>query len=518
MKKERFHMAAKMILFAAILVLGFSLNAFAAADPAATALLYTYYDVRSNADGGLDLTDNYFTVTNTDTVNWVQAHVRIRTGDKSVELLDFDVLLSPADVFAFDLYLAANGGIEFASCDTKTLQNSGFTTDGSGCIVMNSVTNSNMLSLIKTCQGVDDAGALLKTLKGYVEIIGEGQIIPDPADKNKCFSWVAGANQNIPNRTINNIIAAPNSCVVADVANMGPVLEGKVYYVTVDSDFSVQRLSYLNAEALDNALPLMGAGSPYAALNIIHHADNYPAELTRCAADPGCFAFVGAFNVATPNAAQDMNFCFYQHRIAANNDVINRFGAAATFGPMIADLNVRRTGARPVTAAALNTLEIGYSRLVLNSDMGPLAIITKTNAQSHYFYVPAPASTLDMMTKFAFIFPFQHYINEADAIAVSAIYDMEENTTTTPLTKFISPGLPTVSSPGEEAAIFAFTPPFAEGWVSFTPTATNATCPPGVSDATDDVRCTGAAYTPGYTAAVFTTGANALGSSHMNYR
>src|SRR5512135_1600246 len=114
MRKIQWTMAAKFFLLAVILVCGlFATTANAGFDPTASALLFTYYDVRSLADGGLGVTDNYFTVINS-TSAWAQAHVRVRTGKCSVELLDFDIMLSPNDVFSFDL--SADGdGIAFSS-------------------------------------------------------------------------------------------------------------------------------------------------------------------------------------------------------------------------------------------------------------------------------------------------------------------------------------------------------------------------------------------------------------------
>ena len=118
---------ALTVVMAAVVALCISLPAFAmSGETAGTSLLFTYYDMRSTANGGLGLTDNYFTVTNTATDKRAQAHVRIRTGSASIELLDFDILMSPTDVFTFDLY-DDNGETVFASCDTKTLIDSGFT-------------------------------------------------------------------------------------------------------------------------------------------------------------------------------------------------------------------------------------------------------------------------------------------------------------------------------------------------------------------------------------------------------
>jgi len=378
-----------------------------------------------------------------------------------------------------------------------------------------------MLSLIKKCQGYDDAAALLATQKGYVEIIGEGKIVHLPTDKTKCLS---APLVSIPGRTLYNL--TPTACV-GDILDITPVLEGKVYYVTLDpADFSVQRNSYLNAEALDDILPPFGGVGPHALKGVIVHADTYAAEQARCAVDAGCFAFVDASLVIPVNGASDQNICFYTNPsgAVAPAGTINRFGAAASFGPMISDLNIRRDGTLLTTATALNQLAFNYSVFNGTIDMSNSTAffpIFKGKADTHYFYVPAPAYSLDMAVKVAFIFPFQHYIAESNAIAITEVYDTEENTTTISLSKFISPGLPTVSTPGQEAQIFTFTPPFPEGWVSFTPSATNGTC--AVTDA-DDTRCAlsvppaTSPYLPGYTGAVFTSGDGSLGSSHMHYR
>ncbi|MEW6002375.1 MAG: hypothetical protein AB1638_06995 [Nitrospirota bacterium] len=511
---ERLKMAAKLIILAAIIVCGLPLGNAYAQNHSSSALLYTYYDVRGLAEGGLGLTDNYFTVTNT-TTNWTQAHVRIRTGDKSIELLDFDILLSPKDVFAFDLYLAGNGGIEFASCDKQTLENSLFTTDANGCVVINSVSFPGMLSLIKLCQGLDDAAALLATQKGYVEIIGEGEILPHPSNKNKCASWDGlSTNKNIPFHTLFNITASPNSCLDADIVDMSDVIEGRVYYVTVGTGYVVKRLAYLNAETLDNELPEWSLTD---SRRIILHADSYSAEQVRCAADPGCFAYVEARTVNPVDGADDLNLCFYTAAIGLI-DVVNRYGAAATFGPTLADLFIRRDGTLPTTGFNLANLESRFTQVITLTDMGysGFTVRFKDIVDSHYFAVPAPTYSLDMVTKFAFIFPFQHFISESDSLS-GIFYDMEENTVAIPLEKFISPGLPTPTTPGEEAQLFTFAAPFVEGWVRFLPLASNATC--GNLDTSDDVLCSAPTdtYLPGYTGAVFTVGIDSIGTSLFQY-
>ena len=543
MKTKKFTMAAKLLFLVAIGICVLSLGTASAQFQSGSALLYTYYDVRTAANGGLGLSDNYFTVTNTST-NWVQAHVRVRTGDKSVELLDFDILLSPKDVFTFDMYQGANGGIEFASCDTKTLQNSGFTTTG-GCIVMNSVTNTNLLSLIKACQGLDDAGALAATLKGYVEIIGEGRIVPLSTDKNRCASSVTGDARTIPGRTLNQFVrstdtgATGNNCAI-DVRDMPASLEGRLYYVTVDAKatpFVVSRLAMLNAEPMDSQLPLwttVDAPVSVAAQRVIVHADTYAAEQTRCGTDNGCFAYVAASGTAPTTGADDLNYCFFTDMAGSpSTGVYNKFGAAATFGPTIADLVNRRDGTLPVIQGNLNVFSANFSFAPGALDGAQWIPTPKTFVDSHYFNVPAPL-IFDMQTKFAFIFPLQHFIGESDFISAVAAYDNEENTTTITIDKFISPGLPKPGgTPGQEAAIFSFNPPFVEGWVRFsTDGAKNATmdnlCAPG-STITSGTTCVGTVnllvrkasnagtYLPAFSGVVYETGVKSLGSALFTY-
>ncbi len=540
MKTRRFTGCAGLLLMVAVGICILMSGTAHAQFHSGAALLYTYYDVRSASNGGLGLSDNYFTVTNVST-NWVQAHVRVRTGDRSVELLDFDVLLSPKDVFTFDMYQGANGGIEFASCDTKTLQNSGFTTTG-GCIVMNSVTNANLLSLIKTCQGLDDAGALAATLKGYVEVIGEGRIAPQANDKNRCFSYnSSNTGRTIPGRTLYQLVNdadATKNCAI-DVYDMPNTLEGRLYYVTVDAaatPFVVARLGLLNAEPLTVFLPTWTIGTR-AGQGIIVHADTYAAEQTRCGTDAGCYAYVAATAAAAPtNGAQDMNMCFYTDSAGSPaTGVYNKYGAAATYGPTIADIIVaKRNGSLGLTRANLDQASHFMAMAPASLFGSPLVPLLKTSVDSHYFNVPAPL-IFDMQTKFAFIFPLQHFIDEKNIIAAVEAYDNEENTTTITIDKFISPGLPKPGgTPGQEAAIFSFNPPFVEGWVRFQTSATNSTrqdacdpgvaCPSGAGTTNTQVQCgtvaTGtacASYLPGFSGAVYVTGVNELGCALFTY-
>jgi hypothetical protein len=537
-------------LLIAVAVCGFSVYAHATTNElSGNALLYTYYDIRSEAAGGIGLTDNYFTATNISTNAWLQAHVRVRTGHHSLELLDFDILLSPSDVFTFDLY-EDNGVTVFASCDPQTLVSSGFTPnfdkDGNGtneCFVLDTTTFPAMLSLILECDPDVDTieEALAHTKKGYVEIIGEGIIRSNTAFGGSAKALCPGIN-GVPNeatllddvtiagKLLDHTVTSARLCSSSNGIGLcpsacAPVTEelvGRVYYGTVAAGLIATRLGQLNAEILDNGT------------EIILHKESYQAELTDadCSdadASDGCYAYreAVATTVAVANGADDMNFCLYNDSIATVNGIAgvrNKFGAAATYGPTMADLVTLRDGSLATTAGSLNVLSSNLSTGFITGDGRPMFFAPKTFPVSHYFSVPAPGP-FDMRTAFAFIFPLQHFIAESDFISVNSIFDTEENRTIIQLDKFLSPGLPTLTSPGEEAALFSLTAPFVEGWIKFAPSATNATstteCDPGSSPCVSGtnilVRTGATSYLPGYTSAVFTIGGSAIDVSPFQF-
>jgi hypothetical protein len=303
-----------------------------------------------------------------------------------------------------------------------------------------------------------------------------------------------------------------------------------VYYATL-TDGVVTKLASLNAEVLDYQLPPGGAlpGSP------ILHYEEFGAEAgsTHCSVTPEvaltpCYAYVAAATAVPAVGADDLNYCFYTDTISAI-EVINKFGAAATFGPTLVDLVVRRDGTIPVTAQALNVLSVNMSRGYGTFDGIPAILLPKVYADTHYFAVPAPPYTHDMNSGFSFTFPLQHFIGEKERISLLAIYDNDERTTT--IGKFISPGLPT-GVDAEEASLFFLTSsvPFVEGWLRFAPTATNGTVICTIGGASTDcyvlglspttggtVTTPGTTYVPAYTAATFVNGANELTASHFQY-
>jgi hypothetical protein len=435
-------------------------------------VLFNYYDIRTTAQGGPGLSDNYFTVTNvcSDCHYWINAHVRVRTGQCSVELLDFDVILSPGDVFTFDLYQTATGSTQFASCDTKTLVASGFNVDSNGCYVLDSGTFPDMLGLIKTCGNcpdgsgapLSDADALAATRWGYIEVIGEATMWPNPSadpDENCSEERLAAGEYTLW------------SWVEDKCGNGDPeiALLGKVYYAKFDAERNLVRLATSNGLSRDYAVCGGSVvGAPICSGEIIHRpcysdtslgcnaGDGELENDNPYVADDAKYAYAAASTDPNPAGANDMNYCFYKNTITTSGDVVNKVGAAATFGPTLADLDDHYFAPRDGDAAL--TESIIYD---LNNS------IAKEVAVSHYFYIPGQGQT-----RYVFTFPFQHFINQSITITKEERLNNEEETCAIPTGKFISPGLPVAGVPRGEVTILATQEPgdtctFNEGWLWF---------------------------------------------------
>lgn len=126
-------------------------------------LIYGYYNVRGY--------EQYFTVTNTDTTQGARVRIRFReaatlTGtdicNGSFEVLDFDICLSPGDVWGGVIYTDANGFARLVSWDTDT-----YVLTGTGAGTFPSK-YPNGLQFSTNLGNTAD-----QTREGYFEIIGQ---------------------------------------------------------------------------------------------------------------------------------------------------------------------------------------------------------------------------------------------------------------------------------------------------------------------------------------------------------
>jgi len=375
--------------------------------------------------------------------------------------------------------------------------------------------------------------------KGYVEVIEEGIVEPKSTDKTLCYDYNAddpAGGVTIPGKTLFDLWDTTCS---EDLYDPSAELQGRQYYVEVDTAVSpviVKRLAQMNAMVAD---ALRGFASEEG--GIIIHENTYTDELVSgdCTGGDGleeCYAYAAPETPdgtgATADGADDMNWCFYVDEIGGD-PVINKFGAAATFGPTLADIFQDRDGRLNRTR---DSIEESIANLAITSTSNNFfawIFFSKQYVDSHYFYAPSPGH-YDISTAFAFVFPFKHFIGEKETIQAVEIYDNMENTTTIEIGKFISPGLPTPETFAEEAALYKLIPPFNEGWIRFEVLATNSTN--GCWDINDADYCevsglpAGSSvfgiyrlipppgeYVPGYTGVVFTTGAENIGASPFNY-
>lgn len=425
-------------------------------------ILFSYYDLRTKAQGGPNLTDNYFTVVNTDGNEWVQAHLRVRTGQCSIELLDFDVIMSPNDVFTFDLFQDDNGNTVFASCDTETLISSGFGVDTEGCITIDT-SGASALVLVKECGNcpdgspISDSAALEATRWGYVEIIGEVEMRPDSGASEGDDCWegdlIAG------NYTSWSWVDEGNGCMYSGV---GMNLFGRVYYAALDSDGNVIKVATANGHSSPNAV----AGDNWdAGLTTIVHRPCYSDTSVGCSSGDGelesptgpGYAY-GPVDATLPIlGADDMNYCYWND--LGDGSGLNRVGAAATFGPTMADFRPGWRDNDGTGAPAATTTE--NILMTQNSAAG------KRFAVSHYWYFSD-----DNQSRYVFTFPLQHFVNQSITMQKDVRFDTEENECTITTGKFISPGLPAPGvKVGEVAIIPAHDPDdgcsYGEGWLAF---------------------------------------------------
>jgi len=154
--------------------------------------------------------ENYFTISNS-SGEWVQGHLRFRGAAWSGELLDFDVILSPGDVFLFRLAdIDGDGFWEIdQSLDLRNFQYTGMNTDclpegGTGVARANCIDQQTLLipqptnSDTGVWAGGNITPALINhhRLMGYVEFIGEGVFYPRALMTQRIDQFINPTNAN----------------------------------------------------------------------------------------------------------------------------------------------------------------------------------------------------------------------------------------------------------------------------------------------------------------------------------
>jgi len=259
---------------------------------------------------GAGMYENYFTISNSSN-NWVQSHLRFRGSAWSAELLDFDVILSPGDVFVFRLAdVDGDGEWEVdGSLDPRNFQYTGMVFSCTGpvgtrqfCIDANNLLEPPVAAL--TAANIPNAADVIALQRrwGYIEFIGEAilngmttDIMNTLLGDNPGTAWSGYVTTNGNRRGTNswrwsdaqndfrNCAAGNNPCDrgLSDVPN---ALSGTAFIVSPGQSSG---LAY-NAEALldfrtanfphridnyDRVTAPVGLGAPNNAV-ILHHENS----------------------------------------------------------------------------------------------------------------------------------------------------------------------------------------------------------------------------------------------------
>ncbi len=245
---------------------------------------------------GAGLYENYFTINNSSN-NWIQGHLRFRGAAWSAELLDFDVILSPGDVFVFRLADVDGDGLWEVDgrLDPRNFRYTGMVfqcTAPDGAVISPCVNPSNMLEpdaagiTRATNAGIATIQAQIAAQRawGYVEFIGEAVLetmtlaIMDTLLGDNPGGWQPYVTENGNRRGTNTwrwsdaaggfrrCTAAPNEVCDRGLGDVPNVLSGTAF-ITVPGQ--VSGLAY-NAEALIN----------FRTVNHPHRIENYDRRNT----------------------------------------------------------------------------------------------------------------------------------------------------------------------------------------------------------------------------------------------
>lgn len=123
--------------------------------------------------------DNYYTISN-NSINWIQGHLRFRGAAWSAEVRDFDVILSPGDVFVFRLadLVADNDLIPWEIDQSLDPKNFAYTGQTYNCGSVQNCLEPNARLITPACPPVAGAPASQaecthQATVGYVEFFGE---------------------------------------------------------------------------------------------------------------------------------------------------------------------------------------------------------------------------------------------------------------------------------------------------------------------------------------------------------
>jgi hypothetical protein len=167
----------KMISTAVVAALGASGAAQAvhlSADGQGQVLLYPYYNVQTK---GSTAYDTYITIVNSDTVNGKAVKVRFIEGKASRETLDFNLYLSPNDMWTGAITRTAAGDPMLRTTDNSCTAPEILTPAGASSTTSGVTREAAFVNFDYSGDAVKD-NSLTRAKEGYVEVIQMGDLTP----------------------------------------------------------------------------------------------------------------------------------------------------------------------------------------------------------------------------------------------------------------------------------------------------------------------------------------------------
>lgn len=209
-------------------------------DGLGSVLIYPYFTTR--ADGGGTSTayyDNYVSVVNT-TASTKAVKVRILEGKRSAEVLDFNLFLSPFDVWTGAIVRTTDGAAMISADNSCVVPNSLFAIKDPTAITANSL--NHFKNFVYAASPADGGGTTLdRTREGYLEVFEMGDVTNVTA--------TAAAKHNSAGRPANCAYFEANDATLATqlTAPTGGLMGGaSILSVRAGTDYSYDAVALAN--------------------------------------------------------------------------------------------------------------------------------------------------------------------------------------------------------------------------------------------------------------------------------
>jgi len=363
----------KSILASSIAAAVFGLGAVTGAQAAGDVLLVPYFSAQ-----GANTT--LLTITNTDTVNGKAVKVRFRGAANSDDLFDFQVFLSPTDVFTANIAKGADGRAVFT------------TTDASCTKPAASVLNATPFLTSRLDPALSADAKANGTREGYVEIINMANIPPT--------STAAGLTTTTFLQTGTGATATDNNplfTAIKHVKSVAPCSGTAFTNLDKDTTFNETNANY----ALKFGMT-PGTGGLFANWSIVNtvNAAAWGGEATALSATPDKVIYVPQIGAAV-TAANIVNWTADPLYLAGNTVSVYNATSQA--------LQVGTGAAAAVTPGMYDLPDLSTPMVTGTTPAAHTAAITTALTSSRIFNEYAVESAINGSTDWVFSMPSRRY-------------------------------------------------------------------------------------------------------------